>query len=85
MGDHLSHDNITSNPHAAYLFVERTQGEAPSGYNGLRLYLTRTREETDPKKIEAIRRKRRSGRDYEGVARFLVHFKVERTRRLVGD
>jgi len=39
----------------------------------------------DWKKIEAIRRKHRSGRDYEDVARFLVHFKVEQPRRLVGD
>jgi hypothetical protein len=84
MGDHLSHDNVTSNPHAAYLFVERAQGEAPSGYNGLRLYLTRTQEETDPKRIEAMRRRRRSGQDYEGPTKFLVHFKVEQARRLVG-
>jgi len=84
MGDHLSHDNVTSNPHAAYLFVERAQGEAPSGYNGMRLYLTRTQEETDPKRIEAMRRKRRSGQDYEGPTEFLVHFKVEQARRLVG-
>jgi hypothetical protein len=84
MGDHLSHDNVTSNPHAAYLFVERANGEAPSGYNGLRLYLTRTREETDPKKIDAMRRKRRHGQEFEGSAKFLVHFKVEQARRLVG-
>jgi hypothetical protein len=80
MGDHLSHDNIRTNPHAAYLFVEEGQG-----YKGLRLYLTRTGEETDPQKIEAVRRPGRKGMDYGGVQKFLVHFKVERTRRLVGD
>ena len=80
MGDHLSHDNIVSNPQAAYLFVE--DGD---GYKGLRLYLTRTGEETDPQKIEAVRRPGRKGMDYGGVQKFLVHFKVERTRRLVGD
>jgi hypothetical protein len=80
MGDHLSHDNLSSNPHAAYLFVER--GEA---YKGLRMYLTRTQEETDPQKIEAMRRGSRGERDYTGVQKFLVQFKVDQVRRLVGQ
>lgn len=87
MGDHLSHDNITVNPHAAYLFVEGdAQGQAPGhrGYNGLRLYLTKTEEETDPQKIEEMRREGRKDRDYAGHQKFLVHFKIESTRRLVG-
>ena len=79
MGDHLSHDNLSSNAHAAYLFVER--GET---YNGLRMYLTRTHEETDPKKIEAMRRKSRGEQDYTGSPRFLVQFQVDEVRRLVG-
>jgi len=88
MGDHLSHDNVSANPHAAYLFLEQDgQGGASghSGYNGLRLYLTRTEEETDPQKIEEIRRKNRKGRDYGDQQKYLVHFKVDGTRRLVGD
>jgi hypothetical protein len=80
MGDHLSHDNLSSNPHAAYLFVER--GET---YNGLRMYLTRTGEETDPQKIEAMRRKSRGEHDYAGVKKFLVQFQVDDVRRLVGQ
>jgi hypothetical protein len=79
MSDHLSHDNLSSNPHAAYLFVER--GEA---YNGVRMYLTRTHEETDPKKIEGLRRKSPGQPDYTGIQKFLVHFKVDEVRRLVG-
>jgi hypothetical protein len=79
MGDHLSHENVSSNPHAAYLFVER--GEE---YNGLRMYLTRTREETDPKKIEAMRRRSPGERDDTGMQKFLVHFQVDEVRRLVG-
>ena len=60
MGNHLSHSNLVSNPHAAYLFLERGRGEGAEGYNGLRLYLTKTTgEQTDPKKIEAMRRKER--------------------------
>jgi hypothetical protein len=85
MGDHLSHDNVASNPHAAYLFLEEGQGEAPGGHNGLRLYLTKTGEETDPKKIEAVQRRKRQGEDLAGKKRFLVHFKVDEARRLVGD
>jgi len=38
----LTHQNLKSNPHAAYMFVE--QGE---GYHGKRLYLTKIREETN--------------------------------------
>ena len=85
MGDHLSHSNIESNPHAAYLFLEQGQGETAEGYNGLRLYLTKTGEETDPKKIEAMRRKERREENYGGKKRFLVRFKVDQARRLVGD
>jgi len=85
MGDHLSHNNIESNPHAAYLFLEQGQGEGAGGYNGLRLYLTKTGEETDPRKINAMRRKERKGEDLGGAKKFLVHFKVDEARRLVGD
>jgi len=80
MRDRLSHSNVTSNPHAAYLFIE--EGE---GYNGLRLYLTRTREETDQQKIEAMRREEQQGRERDGTERFLVYFKVDQARRLVGS
>lgn len=84
MSDRLSHDNVAANPHAAYLFLEQ-DAQRSGGYNGLRLYLTRMEEETDPQKIEAIRRESRKGRDYGDQKKFLVHFKVEGTRRLVGD
>jgi hypothetical protein len=80
MGDHLSHENVAQNPHAAYLFVE----DGP-GYKGMRLYLTRTGEETDPEKIEAMRRPSRKGIDYGEALKYLVHFRVEKSRRLVGD
>lgn len=88
MGNRLSHDNVTANPHAAYLFLEKGKqgsGEGYQGYNGLRLYLTRTREETDPQKIEELRRENRKGRESGDSEKFLVHFKVDGTRRLVGD
>ena len=52
MGDRLCHTHVQANPHASYLFIE--QGE---GYVGKRLSLTKIREETDPEKIQAIRRR----------------------------
>lgn len=85
MGDHLSHSNVESNPHAAYLFLEQGQGKGTAGYNGLRRYLTKTGEETDPRKIDAVRRKERKGEDLGGTKKYLVRFKVDEARRLVGD
>ena len=80
MGDHLSHDNIEANPRAAYLFIERAEG-----YRGLRMYLTKTLEETDPQRIEAMRRKGRRDEDSTPKNAFLVHFKVDEVRPLVGS
>lgn len=80
MSDRTSHANIAANPHAAYLFIE-----SGKGYKGQRLYLRRTHEETDPERIEAVRRQGRKGHDYGDALKYLVHFKVEKVRPLVGD
>jgi hypothetical protein len=80
MGDHLSHRNVAANPHAAYLFVE--EGE---GYNGLRMHLTKTLEETDPKKIEAMRRRSRAAEDFAATEGYLVHFKIDEVRPLIKE
>jgi hypothetical protein len=80
MSDRTSHNNIVANPHTAYLFVE-----SGKGYKGKRLYLTRTHEEKDPARIEAVRRTGRKGHDRGDEQRFLVHFRVEKVRPLTGD
>jgi len=82
MADRLSHANLQANPHAAYLF--REGGE---GYRGVRLMLTRTGEQTDAEKIEAMRRRKVPPvcPADEAEARFLVTFRVDRVRPLVGD
>lgn len=36
-------------------------------------------------KIEAVRRKNRKDEDYAHKQKFLVHFQVDQTRRLIGD
>jgi hypothetical protein len=80
MGDHRSHDNVAANPHAAYLFLEDTEG-----YNGLRMHLTKTLEETDRQKIEALRRRSRTAEDFGAPDGFLVQFKVDEVRPLVKE
>lgn len=82
MADRLSHKNLQSNPHAAYLFVE-----AGEGYAGKRLYLTEIRQETDQERIEALRRKKpaRKRQESEKETTYLVHFRINRVRPLVGD
>jgi putative heme iron utilization protein len=77
MSDRLSHQNLQSNPHAAYLFVE----DGP-GHKGHRLELTKLREDTSPDLIEATRRKAR--RTEDDSARFLVYFRVDKVRPAVG-
>jgi hypothetical protein len=81
MNDRLSHDNVDSNPHAAYLFIEEA-----GGYVGKRLFLTKTREETDQDKIQSIRRRNLPPECDEGdtKTRFLVHFRIDGVRPLIG-
>ena len=79
MRDRLSHENLQSNPHAAYMFIEKTEG-----YKGKRLYLTKFREETDPEIIDSLRKKERKA-DSKGEKSFLVYFHVDKIRPLIGD
>jgi len=78
MRDRLSHRNLQSNPHAAYLFLEQGQS-----YRGKRLYLTRSSEETDPEKIAALRR-RTTPDSHPDERKFMVTFRVDRVRPAVG-
>ena len=78
MSNRLTHDNVGHNPSAAYLFIE--EGE---GYVGKRLSLTLIGEETDPEKIQAIRR-RNLPPISEEESKYLVHFHIEGVRPLIG-
>ena len=82
MNDLLSHDNVEVNPHAAYLFIEEG-----GGYVGKRLFLTKTREETDSDKIQSVRRRDLPPDcDKSGTKKkFLVHFRVDGIRPLIGS
>ena len=76
MPDKLTHVNLQSNPHAAYLFTEEEEK-----FKGVRLFLTKTKEEKDPQKVDAIRRK-----EYPHLKgqEFLVTFKVDKVLPLIG-
>ncbi len=73
----LTHSNLETNPHAAYLFLEKG---GPKKYAGTRLYLTKVREEDDQEKIRELSR-----RSYtDDRPRYLVFFKVDRQREVTG-
>jgi hypothetical protein len=78
MRDRLSHHNLLSNPHAAYLFKEDG-----SGYKGKRLFMTKIREEQNSELLESLRRRKSAYGN--GEDRFLVFFKLNQELPLVGD
>lgn len=79
MNERLSYRNLTSNPKAAYLFLEDT-----AGYRGKRLYLTKTEEETDVDLINSMRRKADKYEESD-LKKYLVYFSVDKIRPLVGE
>jgi hypothetical protein len=78
MRDRLSHNNLTSNPHAAYLFRE----EGP-GYTGIRLHLTKTHEESGTDRVKDLCRRCRID-DKPDAVRHLVVFSVDKQLPLIG-
>ena len=78
MADRLTHHNLQSNPHAAYLFKEEG-----GGYNGKRLFLTKIKEEKNVELIEKLRR-----RTYPEITdrdAYLLHFRVDEVLPLVAS
>jgi len=80
MNERLNYKNLTSNSKAAYLFLE----EGP-GYKGRRLYLTKTREETNVELIESMRRRKTDKYQESDLKKYLVYFSVDKIRPLVGE
>lgn len=78
MRDRLSHQNLQTNAHAAYLFRE-----AGDGYRGLRLHLKKLREETDTPLVAELCRRCRID-DAPDATRHLVIFSIERQLPLIG-
>ena len=78
MRDRLTHHNLQSNPHAAYLFHEKG-----SGYRGKRLFLTKVREEQDTELLRSLRR--RQYIDERDEVQFLVFFQIDKELPLIGS
>ena len=80
MPHRLTHNNLQSNPQAAYLFLE-----AGPGYKGKRLYLTKIREEQDTDLLYTLRRRSYPPEQEKAEGpRFLVFFQVDQVLPAVG-
>ena len=80
MPDRLTHHNLQSNTHAAYLFIE----EGP-GYKGIRLFLSKVREEEDSELLRSTRRRTyTTEKEGEETTRYLVFFEVDKILPLIG-
>ena len=77
MRDRLTHHNLQSNSHAAYLFME--SGER---YIGKRLYLTKTKEEEESELLHTLRRRKYPDDGQE--TKYLVFFNVDKVLPLIG-
>jgi hypothetical protein len=78
MADRLSHENLSSNPWAAYIFIE-----AGAGWTGKRLYLKKVKEEKNAELVKEICR-RCNYSQYDTENRYVVYFKVEKELPLIG-
>ena len=81
MAQKRSYANLQSNPKASYMFIEKAEG-----YKGKRLYIRKTDEETDPDKVEALRRRKREVAECDAATGSrAVTFTIDRVRPLVDD
>ncbi|MCX5818066.1 MAG: pyridoxamine 5'-phosphate oxidase family protein [Proteobacteria bacterium] len=82
MTERLTHENLQSNPHAAYIFME-----AGEKFAGKRLYLTRIKEETDLEVIAKIRWRKSYTvpENQQNEKRYLVYFHIDKVLPLIGD
>lgn len=79
MRDRKTRANLQENKRASYLFLEHDHG-----YNGVRMYLTKTDEVQDQELIDTLTR--RPGHDkVDAEERFLVTFRVDKVIALAGD
>lgn len=82
MTERLTHENLQSNPHAAYIFMESGEKLA-----GKRLYLTKVKEETDPEAIAKIRWRKSytMPENQQNQKRYLVYFHIDKVLPVIGD
>jgi len=80
MTDRLTHANLQENPHAVYAFQE-------AGFQGVRLYLEKVREEDHGPVLEEVRQRADAivGPGTGAAVTHLVCFRVVKALTLVGD
>ncbi len=79
MRDRLTHNNLQSNPHAAYLYKEEG-----TGYAGKRLFLTKVSEEKETDRLYELRRRSYPADKDRREAKYLVFFSVDKALPLIG-
>ena len=80
MRDRLSHHNLQSNPHAAFLFMEEGKG-----YRGKRLFLTKIREEKETELLQSLHRRCLSEEEDQSKGpKYLVFFRLDKELPLLG-
>jgi hypothetical protein len=80
MRERLSHQNLVSNPNAAYMFIEKGPG-----YSGKRLYLTKIREETNKSLVDNFIKKQPEICPADDDSnKYLVFFHVDNIWPLIG-
>ena len=80
MRERLTYHNIRNNPHAAYMFIENSPG-----YQGIRLFLTKIREDDDAEIIARMtRRNLTPDEDKAKGPKHLVVFRVDVILPLIG-
>ena len=79
MADRLTHANLQENPHAVYAFNE-------GGFQGVRLFLEKVREETEGPLLDQIRQEadRVVGPGIGNLVKYVVYFRVTKDLPLVG-
>ena len=81
MRERLTHQNLQSNPYAAFLF--RQSGP---GFTGIRLHLKKLKEETDsPLIAEMTRGSLTPDEDRAKGPKYLAHFSIEKRLPLIGS
>ncbi len=80
MRERLTYHNIRNNPDAAYMFIEK----GPS-YQGIRLFLTKIREDDDPEIIARMTRRNLTPEEDKAKGpKHLVVFRVDMILPLIG-
>ena len=80
MRDRLSHKNLQQNPYAVYLFIETAVG-----YQGVRVFLKKIREDNDQELIAHMTRRSLTPQEDEAKGpKYMVYFEVEKVLTLIG-